>query len=84
MTDKGGKPLVCTHCANSAGICVIAKPEFNISAPSNTRKIIAVASAVLTKLFTTPSTRIPPVTTANMPQAAAPIEAASVGLAQPS
>ena len=69
MTDKGGKPLSLTHIANSAGICVMAKPALSMSAPSNTRKIIAVACAVPVRLLIIPAPRNPPVSTANMPQA---------------
>ena len=44
---------------------------------------MAVACAVPKMLSTTPRPRMPPLTTASTPQAAAPMAAASVGLAQP-
>ncbi|MOA19178.1 hypothetical protein D3C78_1395390 [compost metagenome] len=82
-TSIGAKPLPITQAASSPGICVKASPELSKSAPSSTRKIIAVVSAVPNMLARKPLQRIPPCHTARMPQAAAPIEAASVGLAQP-
>ncbi|MNV89783.1 hypothetical protein D3C71_1841060 [compost metagenome] len=82
-TSIGAMPLFFTHSASSVGIWVSARPELSRSAPSSTRKIIAVVSAVPSRLVRMPSQRMPPWITARMPQAAAPIEAASVGLDQP-
>ena len=45
---------------------------------------MAVACAAPNALSMIPCVRMPPVATANTPQAAAPMAAASVGLAQPS
>ncbi|MNI83857.1 hypothetical protein D3C73_1407050 [compost metagenome] len=82
-TSIGARPLPITQAASSPGICVSARPELSRSAPSRTRKIIAVVSAVPSMLARKPLQRMPPWHTASTPQAAAPMEAASVGLAQP-
>jgi len=82
-TSSGGRPLPCTQVANSAGIWDSASAVLSMSAPISTRKIIAVACAVPRALSSRPLSRMPPVVTARMPQAAAPMAAASVGLAQP-
>ncbi|MCY1444336.1 hypothetical protein D9M71_608030 [compost metagenome] len=82
-TITGASPLCFTHSASSVGIWVSARPEFSRSAPSSTRKIIAVVSAVPSRLWRNPAPRMPPWKNASSPQAAAPMEAASVGLAQP-
>ena len=81
-TIMGGMPLSLTQLASSTGICVSARPELSRSAPTSTRKIIAVAWAVPIRLSRRPFQRMP-LTTASTAQAAAPMEAASVGLAQP-
>ena len=83
ITSIGDKLAPFTHAASSTGICDSARAVLSMSAPSSTRKIIAVAVAVPRALSITPFMRMPPVTIARMPHAAAPIAAASVGLAQP-
>ena len=54
ITSSGERPLALTHAASSAGICDSASVVFSMSAPSSTRKIIAVACAVPSALSIRP------------------------------
>ena len=83
ITSSGDSPLCCTQRASSEGICDTARPVLSMSAPVSTRKIIPVDWAVPMALSISPFRRMPPVATARIPQDAAPMAAASVGLVQP-